>query len=153
MDPFSLTVGSLGIAGAAVQSITALMHEINTIRDAPSVIAGLKDELVAVEAILLALDNAQKNCQLEHLTPDVRTGLQLAVTHCAETCTEFRNSIARWTKHSGGKMRVWDRVRFGLYAERTVETLREQLNCYKSTINIAVSTAILYVFFPHMSLA
>ncbi|KAJ5564863.1 hypothetical protein N7513_001105 [Penicillium frequentans] len=143
MDPFSLTVGTLGIVGAAVQSITALIHEINAIRDAPGVIAGLREELVAVEAILLVLDNAHKNSQLEHLTPDARTALQLAVTHCAKACTEFRNKIVRWTKHSGEKLHAWDRVRVGLFAERTVETLCEQLNRYKSTMNIAVSTATL----------
>ncbi|KAJ5810114.1 uncharacterized protein N7503_002332 [Penicillium pulvis] len=143
MDPFSLTVGTLGIVGAAVQSISALIHEINAIRDAPVVIAGLRDELVAVEAILLVLDNPHKNSQLEHLTPDARTALQLTVTHCAKACTEFRNKIVRWTKHSGEKLHAWDRVRVGLFAERTVETLCEQLNRYKSTMNIAVSTATL----------
>lgn len=153
MDPFSLTVGTLGIVGAAVQSITALIHEINAIRDAPGVIAGLRDELVAVEAILLVLDNAHKNSQLEHLTPDARTALQLAVTHCAKACTEFRNKIVRWTKHSGEKLHTWDRVRVGLFAERSVEALCEQLSRCKSTMNIAVSTATLYVFFSHTCLA
>ncbi|KAJ6017674.1 hypothetical protein N7451_001053 [Penicillium sp. IBT 35674x] len=143
MDPFSLAVGTLGIVGAAVQSITALIHEVNSIRDAPGVIAGLRDELVAVEAILLVLDNAHKNSQLEHLTPGVRTALGLAVTRCAKACDEFRNKIVRWTKHSGDKLHAWDRVRVGLFAERIVEPLCERLNRYKSTLNIAVSTATL----------
>ncbi|KAJ5661493.1 uncharacterized protein N7477_009109 [Penicillium maclennaniae] len=146
MDPFSLTVGALGIAGAAVQSIQSLIHEIEAIKGAPDVIAGLKDELTGVEAILLALNNAQKNSQLEHLTPDVRKALSLAIMHCQKACSDFRTKIVRWTKRSGEKMHVWDRVRVGLFAERTVETLCEQLNRYKSTMDTAVSTAILYVF-------
>ncbi|KAJ5293251.1 uncharacterized protein N7443_009204 [Penicillium atrosanguineum] len=146
MDPFSLTVGALGITEAALQSIQSLIHEIEAIKGAPDMIAGLKDELTGVEAILLALNNAQKNSQLEHLTPDVRKALSLAIMHCQKACSDFRIKIVQWTKRSGEKMHVWDRVRVGLFAERTVTTLCEQLNRYKSTMDTAVSTAILYVF-------
>lgn len=143
MDPFSLTVGTLGIAGAAVQSINALIHEIKAIRDAPGVIKSLRYELAAVEAILLALDNAHKNSQLDHLTPDGKEALQLAVTNCQRACDNFGIKLARWTTRSDEKMHWWDRVRVGVLAETTVKALCDQLNRCESTMSTAISTATL----------
>lgn len=99
-----------------------------------------------MEAVLVALDNAHKDSQLENLTPDVNTALQLAVTNCQKASEKFRMKLTRWTKHSDGKIHWWDRVRVGLFAEATIKALSEQLNRCKSTINAAVSTATLYVF-------
>jgi hypothetical protein len=146
MDPFSLTVGTLGIAGAAIQSINALIHEIKAIKDAPGVVESLRYELAAVEATLLALDNAHKSSKLDHLTPDVREALQLAVMNCQKACDNFGIKLAGWTKRSDEKMHWWDRVRVGFLAETTVKALCDQLNRCESTMSTAVSTATLYVF-------
>ncbi|KAJ5757133.1 uncharacterized protein N7511_007315 [Penicillium nucicola] len=143
MDPFSLTAGTLGIAGAALQSINALIHDIKAIRDAPDVLASLKYELAAVEAILLALDSAQKTSKLDHLTDDARQALKLAVTNCQKASDNFGMKLARWTKRSDAKMRAWERVHLGVFAERSVEKLCQQLNRYESTLNIAISTVTL----------
>ncbi|KAL4745968.1 hypothetical protein BDW72DRAFT_198133 [Aspergillus terricola var. indicus] len=116
--------------------------DINAIKNAPDVIADLKDELAAVEAVLLALNNAHES-QLESLASDAKTALQLAIANCQKACDKFRKKLALWTKHSDGKIHWRDRVRVGLFAEGTVKALSEQLSCCKATINAAVSTATL----------
>jgi vacuolar-type H+-ATPase subunit I/STV1 len=144
MDPFSLAVGTLTIAGAALQSITALIHDIKAINHAPDVIADLRDELVAVNAVLIALDEARKNAKLDALTPDVKDALQLAIVNCQRACDKFGKKLKRWTKHSDENV-WWNRVRIGLFAEATIKALSEQLNRCKNTVNTAVSMAALYV--------
>jgi hypothetical protein len=143
MDPLSVASGVIGIASVAIHSVHTLIHDINAIKDAPEVIADLRDELAAVEAVLESLNNSHKNLQFESLTPETKTALQLAIANCQKACEKFRAKLARWTKHSGGKIDWRDRVRVGLFAEATVDALSEQLNNCKSTINAAVSTAAL----------
>lgn len=143
MDPLSVLASTLGIASAAVQSVNTLIHDINAIKDAPDLIADLRDELTAVKAVLMAINNAQEGSQLENLSPDSKKALQLAVTNCEKACDKFRLKLDRWTRHSDDKIHWWDRVRIGLFAEGTIEALSDQLDRYKSTMNTAVSTATL----------
>lgn len=141
MEPFSLLAGSLGIISAVSQSVKLLVHDINTIKNAPDVFADLKDQLTATEAIFVTLENACRMNQLESLTPDAKVSLQLSMKHCQTACEKFRTKLARWTKHSNDGIHWWDRVRVGLFAEATVEALCEQLNRGRSTMTAAVGTA------------
>ncbi|KAJ5819488.1 hypothetical protein N7474_005079 [Penicillium riverlandense] len=116
--------------------------------DAPDVVAGLMDELSAVQVVLVALDTARKNSQLEKLTPDVRMMTpQSTITMCRIACDNFRVKLARWTKHSDDKIHLWDRVNVGLFAEWTVEALSELLSRYKSTI-CSVAPELIDFFYP-----
>ncbi|GLA79168.1 hypothetical protein AtubIFM55763_002315 [Aspergillus tubingensis] len=162
MDPFSVALGTLSIAQAALQSINTLIYAINAIKDAPSVIVELKNELAAVNAIkdapsvivelknelaavnaiLIALNDAQRDKKLEALTLEAKTALQLAITNCARACDNFSTKLKQWTKQSNEKIHWWDRVRIGLFAEATIEALSKQLSCCKSTMSTAVSTAV-----------
>jgi hypothetical protein len=56
-DSFSITAGAFGIAGVALQSITALPDDIQAVKNAPEVIADVKEELSAVEIVLRTLDS------------------------------------------------------------------------------------------------
>ncbi|GLA56242.1 hypothetical protein AnigIFM63604_006139 [Aspergillus niger] len=143
MDPFSVALGTLSIVDAAFQSINTLIYAINAIKDVPGVIVDLKNELAAVNAILIALDDAQRDKKLEALTLEAKTALQLAVTNCGRACDKFSKKLKQWTKHSDEKLHWWDRVRVGLFAEATIEALSKQLSCCKSTMSTAVSTAVL----------
>ena len=141
-----IAFGVVGITSTAIHSINSLIQDINAVKDAPNVIADLKDELIAMEAVLVALNNARKNSQLENFTPDVKVALQLANTNCQKSCDKFRVKLRQWTKHSEDGLHWRDRFRVGLFAEGSVKALSAQLNCSKSTMNAAVSTAALYVF-------
>jgi hypothetical protein len=143
MDPLSVLASTLGIASAAVHSVNTLIHDINAIKDAPELIADLRDELTAVKAVLMAINNAHGASQLENLSPGSKEALQVAVTNCEKACDKFRQKLDRWTRHSDDKIHWWDRVRVGLFAEGTIEALSDQLDRYKSTMNTAVSTATL----------
>ncbi|KAJ5825762.1 hypothetical protein N7474_002900 [Penicillium riverlandense] len=143
MDAFSVAAGTLSIVQAAVQSINTLIHDINAIKDAPTVIKDLRSELAAVRAILTVLDDARKDSKLDALNPAVIAALQVAVASCETACDRFGAKLKRWTRHSEDRVHWRDRVRVGLFAEATIEALRKQLGCCKSTVNMAVGTAAL----------
>jgi hypothetical protein len=145
-DPFSITAGAFGVAGVALQSITALLEDIQAIKNAPEAIANLKEELSAVEIVLTTLDSELQGPTLEILSPNAKAGLSLATTNCKRACDKFRTKLKKWTKHSADDaIHWWDRVRVGLFAEAEVEVLSEQLRKCKDTVNAAASTATLYV--------
>jgi hypothetical protein len=144
-DPFSITAGTVGIAGVALQSTTALIDDIQAIKDTEA-IAELKEDLAAIETVLRTLDWELEGLALDVLSPGAKAGLGLATTNCTRACDKFRAKLKKWTKHSADdKMHWWDRVRAGLFAEAEIEVLSEQLRRCKDTVNAAIGTAILYV--------
>ncbi|PYH28302.1 uncharacterized protein BO87DRAFT_322525, partial [Aspergillus neoniger CBS 115656] len=145
IDPFSVALSTLSIINTALQSINTLIYTINAIKDVPGIIINLKNELAAVNTILITLDNAQRDKKLEALTLKAKTALQLAITNCARACDNFSTKLKQWTKHSNEKIHWWDRVRISLFAEATIKALSKQLSCCKSTMSTAVSTAVLYI--------
>ncbi|PLB49194.1 hypothetical protein P170DRAFT_475503 [Aspergillus steynii IBT 23096] len=99
----------------------------------------LKDELAAVKALLVTLDHAQKDQKLDALTPEAQDALQQTITNCQRVCDEFGERLNRWKTGSGPR----DRVCFGLFVKPKIEDLRKKLNPCRSTLNLAVSTAVL----------
>lgn len=145
-DPFSITAGAVGIAGVALQSVKALLDDIQSIKDAPEAIKDLKEDLLAVEVVIKPLDTALQGSAFETLNHDARAGLGLAINNCKRACDKFRTKFKKWTKHStDDKIHWWDRVRVGLFAEAEIEVLSEQLSKCRDTITSAVATATLYV--------
>ncbi|KAJ5907617.1 hypothetical protein N7495_000299 [Penicillium taxi] len=143
MDPLSIIAGTIGIAGTAVHSINTLIHDINAVKDAPEVIADLKNDLLAMDAIMKSLESSEMKNELKNLSPQANMALQLAIKNCQKACDKFGVKLTQWTKHSDEKMQWWDRVRVGLFAEATVESLNKQLGRNKSSIIAAVGTAVL----------
>ena len=145
-DPFSITAGAVGITSVALQSITALLEDIQAVKNAPEVIADLKEDLSAVETVLTTLNSELEESALGTLSPGAQAGLRLATANCRRACDKFRTKLKKWTKHSADDtMHWWDRVRVGLFAEADVEMLSEQLRKCKDTVGAAIGTATLYV--------
>lgn len=54
-DPLSVTAGIVGIAVPALQCLRLLLHDLQSIKDAPETISNLKDNVSAVELALASL--------------------------------------------------------------------------------------------------
>lgn len=144
-DPFSITVGAVGTAGVALQAVTALLNDFQAFRNAPALIMSLEQQIVDMQAVLQLLDLEDESSKLRTLSPNAQSALWSATEHCAQACERFHAKIKKWTAHStDGKMRLWDRARFGLFAEADVDMLCEQLRTCKNTVTTAVATATLY---------
>jgi hypothetical protein len=149
-DPLSVTAGVVGITAFALQSVQQLTAFIESIRDAPEIITGIKEDLKAVESVLNSLGRVLQNKDLpaqalESL--DQNANIKVAVENCSKECARFRAALAHWMRHSTEtKTFWWDRVRAGYFGEKSTEAFLRRLGASKATVSVALSSAILYVF-------
>ncbi|CAP94259.1 hypothetical protein E8E15_007387 [Penicillium rubens] len=141
MATLGVVAGSIGIASATTHSIHKLIQTIDAIKSAPTEIANLKDELLATEQVLLSLEDANRSSQLELLPSNSRQTLQRTNILCKDACDKFKDKLEGWTKRSddGVSMHWRDRIGFGILRQRSVKSLCEQLERYKSNVNSAVA--------------
>jgi hypothetical protein len=141
MATLGVVAGSIGIASATTHSIHKLIQTIDAIKSAPTEIANLKDELLATEQVLSSLEDANRSSQLELLPSNSRQTLQRTNILCKDACDKFKDKLESWTKRSddGVSMHWRDRIGFGILRQRSVKSLCEQLERYKSNVNSAVA--------------
>jgi hypothetical protein len=142
-DGLSVVASVVGIATAAVQSIQFLSITIDNIKDAPDTIRNIKLDLQAVEPVLRSLDTAsQSDGSQIVLGAEVKS----AVVNCNKACTDFQALLSRWMKHSSEEKTFWmEGWRVGLFGQERIKTFKGQLSDCKSTLNMALSTASMYV--------
>jgi hypothetical protein len=76
------------------------------------------------------------------LTDEIKS----AVDNCDRACNAFRTLLDHWMRHSTEDKTFWmDRWKVGLFGQERIKTFKEQLNDYKSTLSVALSTASVYV--------
>ena len=144
-DPLSVTAAVVGITAAAVQAAQALYITIDNIKDVPATIKGIKVDLQAIEAVLHSLCRELPNDSSQILLND---NIKRAAENINVACTTFRAKLERWMRHSTEDKAFWaDRWRVGLFGQETIKTFKAQLNDYKGTLNVALNSATLYVYF------
>ncbi|KAJ5263208.1 hypothetical protein N7478_010813 [Penicillium angulare] len=128
MDPLSVISGTIGIAGAAIQTITVLVNEISAIKNAPENMKRVRSELSVVESLLRDISQGLQDSRLSSIPNDVKSTLQKAIFSCKDACDQFRAKLQKWTRHSGSKMDWRDRARVGLFSESAIQDLNSQLH-------------------------
>jgi hypothetical protein len=149
-DPLSIAANVVGITAFALQRVQQLTAFIESIRDAPERITGIKEDLKAVESVLSSLGTTLQNKDLpaEILgSLDQNVNIKVAVENCSKECARFQATLAHWMRHSTEtKTFWWDRVRAGYFGEKSTEAFLRRLGASKATVNVALGSAILYVF-------
>lgn len=145
MDPFSISVAAVGIAGTAISGMSKLRETITSIKDAP-------EEL---DQMRLQLDNIRRpldTLQSLVLNPDVntseaskqalaRTGMADAVNHCGAACDDFNKNLQNWTKHSTkDKLSLRDKISMGVWNKERVRTCRSRVETCQQTVHLAMSS-------------
>ena len=148
-DPLSVTASVVGITAFALRSVQQLTAFIESIRDAPEIITGIKEDLKAVESVLSSLGRVlqTKDLPAETLESlDQNANIKVAVENCSKECARFRATLAHWMRHSTEtKTFWWDRVRAGYFGEKSTEAFLRRLGASKATVSVALNSAILYV--------
>lgn len=69
-----------------------------------------------------------------------------AVENCDRACKAFQLQVDRWMKHSKEDKIFWiSRWKIGLFGPDKIKTFKGQLSDCKSTLNVALTTATLFV--------
>lgn len=119
MDPFSITVGALGITSFALSSIAQLHTLITSVAEAQAVVGDIAANLTNIQRTLSALgelsiaDNATSE-EVKNVLK--KTGMVAAVNECGKACDSFGKSLRKWTKHSTtDHVSLRDRISVGVW--------------------------------------
>jgi hypothetical protein len=144
MDPFSITVGALGITGFAVSSIDHLRDLIGSLADAKEVVQDIASTLEAIQRPLTTLEQltisdyatyAEAKSDLEN------TGVAGAVNRCGQACADFTRRLQQWTKHSNNsKISLRDRLSVGVWNREKIRTFRTHVQSCQAIVQFAIES-------------
>ncbi|PCG88134.1 Hypothetical protein PENO1_111970 [Penicillium occitanis (nom. inval.)] len=144
MDPFSITVGALGITGFALSSIDHLRDLIGSLADAKEVVQDIASTLEAIQRPLTSLEQltisdhatyAEAKSDLEN------TGVAEAVNRCGQACADFTRRLQQWTKHSNNsKLSLRDRLSVGVWNREKIRTFRTQVQSCQAIVQFAIES-------------
>ena len=135
-EPIGLAAGLLGLATFAFQSSVTLNKTIQRFKFHPKRVRDLMEELEALSGVLSSLTETVS------ATTDVDlSALDLPLRRCDNACKEFEQEIIKCSSRSGGSrssFRDWAKLR---YMGDDIDSFRQLLAGYKSTIVIALTDA------------
>lgn len=138
-EPIGLASGLLALTVFAFQSSVSLCQIVDSFQSNKKFIRELKEELEALNGVLQSLQVAIVD-NSGHLSV-----LNLPLFRCGKACKDFEEVISKCTSHSGGSrtsFRDWAKLQ---YMGDDITKFKDMLAGYKSTINIALAEANLYV--------
>jgi len=143
-DPLSIAAGVAGLAGLALHGIRQLIDDVNKIREAPKVLEDLQEDLTSVRLSLEALESIDES-HLRTLGPQVYDQSKAAIAKCTSTCDDFHGDLRSWTKRSrnDGKLSWRDKTNIGMFKERRIKVMGQQLQNCRLTLNSVIDTATL----------
>lgn len=149
MDPFSITVGALGITQFAISSIDNLREFINGLDEAKDVMQDVTSDLEAIQLPLSALENLQISDDKTYLAAKEdleNTGVADAVNKCGQACADFTKRLEQWTKHSTTtKLSLRDRLSVGLWNKEKIRTFRTQVHSCQAIVQFAIDSTQLII--------
>ncbi|KAF2650330.1 hypothetical protein K491DRAFT_697387 [Lophiostoma macrostomum CBS 122681] len=144
-DPLSVTAGVVGIAAAALHTIHVLIEDIENVKGAPKAITDIKSDLTAVEGSLSSLHQVLDDPEALPDALKAQIGsknIENAVRGCDIACSDFREPLKSWTKHStGDKTSKRDRLKIGLLKQGKIKAFTQQLASCKATVSMGLDTA------------
>jgi hypothetical protein len=148
MAGLETAAGIVGISVAAWEVACALKKDIERIVNAPKVIKSLRDDLAALTDSLNSLKKITE-VQWQQLETGLSDRSKTALQRCSSVCDAMRRDLMAWTKRSTDDQLSWrDRTGIGLFKERQVKALAEELQSCKSTFTNVIAVMTLCVLIP-----
>lgn len=143
-DPLSMTAGVVGIVTAALQTTALFMANLQRLAEAPAMIESLKQDIAVLTGTLEALAHLE-SAQWRALGTTVIEQSKATVVSCTLSCDKYMADLQHWTRHSSPSrgVAVRDRLALALWRESQIKTMSEQLQKYRTTLNLVISTASL----------
>lgn len=114
---FSYTAGIVSIGAPALQGLRLLLHDLQSIRDAPETIGNLKDDIWAIELALASLQAISEQ-KWESLGTTVADEVKATIATCTKACEIFRSDLQRWTGRSrDGRLSRLDRAKVWIFKQ------------------------------------
>lgn len=144
MDPFSISVGIIGVIAPTLSGVQLLYTELQKIVEAPNVVERLRDDLKSITASLVSIKQIEDKVW-HSLGPTVLDQSRDAIESCQTACSRIRSNLQKWTKHSpGDKLSMRDRMTIGFFGEQQLKSLSAQIESHNGIFSRVVETAALY---------
>lgn len=144
MDPFSISMGALGINEFALSSIKTLHEFINGLAEAKDEVQDIASNLDAVQRTLVALQELKitdETTQTEAKKDLKKTGVVETVNGCGKACDDFDKELKKWTKHSSStKLSLRDRFSVGVWNKEKIRTFRMKVQSCQTMVQFAVTS-------------
>jgi hypothetical protein len=150
MDPVSIVSAAsaiLGIVAVALHSTRRMIEFIDGIQGAPQAVKALSRDLSALEKVLQTLNGVLRhpdfhgNARHHELAALLRDPLD----NCTLALEDISLAIKPYTKPWGSSRKSKWRGFAWSFREKEIVTLQRMLMSYKSSLNMAVAVANLYV--------
>ncbi|CAJ2508642.1 Uu.00g136680.m01.CDS01 [Anthostomella pinea] len=143
-DPLNVAASVVGITVPALHATRLLLTDLQELKDAPSTVRHLQEDLRALDAAIKSLQEID-DTKWAVLGQDVAENTKTTVGTCQTACTFFRADIQHWTRNStAGKLSLRDRASVGFFKRDRIKSLTEQLQSCKLSIASVVNVAVLY---------
>lgn len=143
-DPASIAFGIAGIVAPALHVSRLLLNDLKHIRDAPSSIQTLTDNIDSLTMALTAVKSIQES-EWSSLGPAVVDNAKSTITLSSTACERFKTDIQRWTKRSKDGSLSWlDRSKIGFFKQTHITSINGEVQTYQTKITSVVGIATLY---------
>lgn len=143
-DPFSITVGVLGVLQAAFSTCKFLRGLIEGYSNAPETLKNLSREIEAVETQLSLLTTELSEQQNSNYSPNQLAcfdTLKAVSQQCRDSCNDFKAKLADLTSHSTPPLiSSRDKGRLLLH-ETDIALFKAELHRYKQALELAIGVA------------
>lgn len=136
MDPFSVTVGAISLAGAAKKAIGGIKR-LKALRDAPEELHDLLAELSQFEEILQAIQDEA------HPSESADFALETLLGSAKDKIVEFDSLIEYRLTQAGTSSKV-DRLQW-IESHKDVDRLRKQLRDIRANLDVIIGVRTRYV--------
>jgi Fungal N-terminal domain of STAND proteins len=137
-EAIGVASGLLALATFAFQSSVTLFKTVQSFQFHPKRVRDLLEELQALSGVLSSLTKT-----VGAATDVDLSSLDLPMLRCGNACKEFEQEIMKCSSRSGGgrtSFRDWAKLK---YMGDDIDSFRQLLSGYKSTIIIALTDASL----------
>ena len=143
MDPFSITVGAIGLAGAANKATGSVFKRIKALRNAPQELQDLLAELSQFETIFQAIQDAADPSETTH------SPLETLLDTAKDKILELHRLIEYRLTKAGTSSEV-DRSQWA-GSQKDVDRLREQLKNIRANllVNLNINTKYVALSISH----
>ena len=143
-ETLAVAANVVGVLVPTLTGMRLLLHDLQTLKEAPQTIRRLEEDIRSVCAALDTL-RAVENSEWESLGVRVATELKTTISSCAKACDQFKADLKHWTRHSQGrKLVMQDRASVGFLKQGQVKAMSEQIINCRLSVNSVVSIATLY---------
>ena len=137
MDPFSITVGAVGLAGAANKATGSVIKRVKALRNAPEELQDLLAELSQFELVLQTIQNAAASSET------AGSPLETLLGTAKDKILEL-NSLVEYRLTKAGTSSEVDRSQWA-WSQKDVDRLRKQLTNLRANLDVILTVRTKYV--------